>query len=183
MGQTGTVCFELIDSTTQSPVSEIKVSIIDSIGTEILSMITSDSLKSCLSGIPFGQYIIELKHESYQTICLTGVIINESEYTFSNIFTLPPKPIDCNANTAIVNCPYCKSKKKVLPIKPGMVVNYTFRTEADIRRYDRKRDRQKYELYNDNGQVVVIVVWLPNEHEKFWDFQHCWFCRKCKKVF
>lgn len=94
------------------------------------------------------------------------------------------KQVECKSDTTIALCPYCKSKRKVLPIEPGLIVNYNFgNNNKAINRYDRKRERQGYELYNDSGKVVVIGVWIPNEKEKFWDFQHCFFCLKCEKVF
>jgi hypothetical protein len=183
MGQTGTICFNIIDSKTKTQVSEVRVFIMDSLGTEILSTTIVDSSECCLSGMPTGRFNIELHHFNHQTVRIENVRLNVSGDTAVIKCALPPKAIDCESDTTKALCPYCKSIRKVLPIKPGLIVHYNFAHEKDIKRYDSKLARQKYELYNDSGQVVVIGVWLPNEKEKFWDFQHCWFCQKCKKVF
>ncbi len=183
MGQTGTICFNLIDYKTELHVSEMKVYITDSLGKEILSITIADSSENCISGIPPGRFNIELHHLNYQKVRFEKVRLNESGDTALIKYALLPKPIDCESDTSKALCPYCKSNRKVLPIKPGSMVTYNFKHEKDIKRYERKIARQKYKLYNDNGQIVVIGVWLPDEEEKFWNFQHCWFCQKCKKVF
>jgi hypothetical protein len=50
MGQTGTICFDLIESKTKSYVSEVKVFITDSLGMEILRITIADSSETGTSG-------------------------------------------------------------------------------------------------------------------------------------
>jgi len=183
MGQTGTICFELIDPKTKGHVFGASVLVTDALGNKTLATTITDAAEKCFSGVPTGRLNIEIRHANYRTVLYKNVQLGQMGDTALIKSVLSQSPVDCPADGGKTRCPHCQSSRKVLPIKPGLVVHYNLETERAVKRYDHKRARLNYELYHDGSQEVVIGVWIPGEKEKFWDFQHCWFCTKCRRVF
>ncbi|MCH2045473.1 MAG: carboxypeptidase-like regulatory domain-containing protein [Saprospiraceae bacterium] len=179
----------------KQPIDSLRVDLLDSLDNIISSIYTDTTGFYTFNHLELGTYSVFFDNKETPEY-ISRQIVNIPVDTNRIIqVDLPieiyiPCPEDIHHGV----CPYCSRSKQVLPIEP-MIVSYNFgrekRTEQSARKYDKKRSRKGYEVYNNrhildrDGEVkiVVIAMLIKSEIDEFYDGCHHWFCKRCKKVF
>lgn len=128
-----------------------------------------------------GEYIIQHSNYDLGVSRITSIVLRPGEN-----LDIPIKVKDpCKEDTSEGVCQVCNSRKHVLKIKPGMIVNYNFGgNERALEKLWKKHQRLGYVTHvMPNGEKVVRSIFLESESEKFYDSCYNWFCTKNKIVF
>jgi len=180
-GQDSSITGIAIYEKSLTTVDSLKVDLLDSLKTAIQTVYTDSQGVYRINEIASGKYNLHATLKNGKKYLYTGISIEEAEDITLDIEI----QFACANQDKTNKCPYCSSTKKVLKINPGMVISYNFGdNKSAIKRYDRKRRKSKYETYvTEENEEVVISMSIKSEKEKFYDFCHHWFCKKCEKVY
>ncbi len=180
-GQNSAIKGKAVYETSEKAIDSLKIDLLDSLENVIKSVFTDSLGGYKFENLEPGVYNLFTESNGPFPYKVTNILLEESQEIKINIILREL----CHKNNTNGICPYCMSSRKVLKISPGMVVSLNFgENKKAERRYYRKIQRKGYKTYrNKNGEEVVISMHIESEKDKFYDFCHYWFCKKCKKVF
>ena len=162
-------------------VDSLKIDLLDSLENVVESGFTDSLGIYSFENIEPGVYSLYAENNGAFPQLVSNILVKDSQEINTYIILRTP----CQKDTTKGICPYCRSSRKVLKTNPGMFLSLNFgENKKAEKRYYRKIQRKGYRTYkNKNGEEVVISMHIESEKDKFYDFCHHWFCKKCKKAF
>ncbi len=159
----------------------VKVDLLDSVKTILKTVYTNKGGAYGFTKLPLGNYQVQATSQEGMLLLIRNIQLGLLEKLSLDLNI--PEPCANQQSTNI--CPFCNSHKKVLKISPGRMVSKNFGGNISaMEKYEKKIRKRGYETYVTNeGEKIVISMYLETEKEKFLDFCHHWFCEKCKKIF
>lgn len=163
------------------PLDSLKIYLLDSnfVNLDSVTLYSFGSYK--FKNLERGIYKICTKFSAKQDQCISNILLDGKDEKIIDFRLKDP----CLEDKSNGKCPYCESKRHVIPTSPGTIVQYNF--GGDISKAEKaweKVEKKGYETYiNKEGEEMVIKVFIESEYEKFWDYCNHWFCKRCKKVF
>jgi len=187
-GQNSLITGKAIHQKSLLAVDSIKIDLLDSTELVLKTVYTDKRGRFEFKNLQAGEYALLSPPIEHFSTKITGILLNESDTIEIDIEIKDPCQNTYNTNI----CPFCNSSKKVLEISPGTVISYNFGNNlAAIKKYERKIRRQGYKSYfpyvddeiSSERKEIIVAMFIESEREKFYDFCHHWFCKRCKKVF
>lgn len=170
--------FKFVESA--APIDSILIELYNSEGTLIQTTMSNEGMY-LFDDLEAGEYIIEHSNYDFGETRITNIVLRPNENLDVPIKVKDP----CAEDTRKGVCQICNSRKHVLQIKPGMIVNSNYGgNERALKRLWNKHQRRGYVTHvMPTGEKVVRSIFIESEREKFYDPCYNWFCTKDKIVF
>lgn len=158
-----------------------QVALIDTSANIIQTTQTNPNGNYQFSQLMPGTYEVHITKDNVIEQIVSEIAVNQSDQLKLDIILNDP----CDDSHKPERCPYCTRSSKILKTSPGTIVSYNFgnnKKAAD--RFDKKIQKKGYETYvNEQGEEIVIAMYIKGQRKKFLDRCHRWFCKRCKKIF